>query len=163
MTTPERRTGPTSEQAREQDRELLRRYHDDGTVDLLQVADLVGEAAEDLRRDHTRVPARAHQRAAADGLAHLHHRLRGVELGADRLERQRHVRSGVTVRDRVHVEPVERLRVLTQRVAERQDHPPQGVDIQLLAYRHDRPLYRRVCASRRLGKGPFSRRSAPGR
>ena len=48
-----------------------------------------------------------------------------ADLGAHRLERQRHVRAGVAVGDRVHVEPVELLLVAAERVAVGGDDPGQ--------------------------------------
>ena len=86
--------------------------------DLVGAAERVGEAAQDLRQDHARVAARAHERAVRDGLAHRHPCSVAVaDLGAHRLERERHVGAGVAVGDRVHVEPVQLLLVRAQDVA----------------------------------------------
>ena len=50
---------------------------------------------------------------------------RTVELRDHRLEGERHVRAGVAVGDRVHVEPVELVLVRAQGVAVGGDDPPQ--------------------------------------
>jgi len=69
------------------------------------------EAPEDLRQDHARVAAGAHQAAVRRELGDLAH-LGGVRLldVLDRgLKRQQHVRARVAVGDREHVEPVHLL------------------------------------------------------
>src|SRR6266851_2955136 len=71
--------------------------------------DRARESAEDLREDHTRVAARAHQAAVRRELRDLAD-LGGVRLFHvldRRLEGEQHVRAGVAVRDREDVEPVD--------------------------------------------------------
>ncbi len=92
-----------------------------GALDPIEAVELVREAAQDLGRDHARVAARAHQRSAADRVAHLGHRLGRGQFAAHRLERERHVRARVAVGNRVHVQPVQLFLVGAQRVAKPQD------------------------------------------
>src|SRR6266851_1818928 len=71
--------------------------------------DRARESAEDLREDHTRVAARAHQAAVRRELRDLAD-LGGVRLFHvldRRLEGEQHVGAGVAVRDRADVEPVD--------------------------------------------------------
>ena len=88
-----------------------------------------GQPAQDLRQDHPAVAPRPHQRAMADGVA------RGGEVGRRRLDlgdhglqRARHVRAGVAVGHRVHVEPVDADLVVAHHVTEGGDGVPQGAD-----------------------------------
>ena len=82
-------------------------------VEPLLPGDRLSHAAEDLAGDDPGVAARAHQRAEADGGGDAICRLAGdglrlVQRGTDRGE---HVRSGVTVRHRVHVQAVDLIDV----------------------------------------------------
>ena len=75
------------------------------------------------------LPAGAHERAVADGLADLAPSARAVgravELADHRLERERHVGAGVAVGHRVDVEAVQLVLVGAQRVAVGRHDPPQ--------------------------------------
>ena len=94
-------------------------------LDVIERVELVGEAPQDLRGDDAGIAAGTHQRPAADRVADLFHGLRGRELGAHRLQRQRHVGAGVAVRNGVDVEPVQLFLVRAQRVAVAQHRPAQ--------------------------------------
>ena len=97
-----------------------------GSRDRLERRERVGEAAEDLREDHARVPAGAHQRTVPDRLADLLHvGAVGGQLVDDRFERERHVGAGVAVGHRVDVEAVQLFLVVAQHVAVRGDHAAQ--------------------------------------
>ena len=97
-----------------------------GGRDRLERRERVGEAPEDLREDHARVAAGAHQRAVPDRLAHLLHvGAVGGQLVDDRLQGERHVRAGVAVGHGVDVEAVQFFLMVAQRVAVRGDHPAQ--------------------------------------
>ena len=73
------------------------------------LAEHVGGSAHDLREDHARVAARAHQRAARDvARERLPARRRGLVDGlGNRAHRHRQVRAGVAVRNRIDVEVVD--------------------------------------------------------
>ena len=90
-------------------------------VDGPRPAELLGGAADDLRQDHARVAARAHQRRAGDFVCQLRAvcRVRGLESFGDALDREREVRTGVTVGHRVDVEVVDALPAALDRGAGR--------------------------------------------
>ncbi len=98
-------------------RRAERARHDRG-VDLAVGAERLGRAAHDLREDHARVPARAHQGRPG----HFLHqpgpivRRRAVELVDDRPCRQRQVRAGVAVGNGIHVEVVDAAAAALERV-----------------------------------------------
>ncbi len=93
--------------------------------DLGQARERVGEAAQDLRCDHSGVAAGTHEGTVRDCPADLLHALGGRELRGDRLEREGHVRPGVAVGHRVHVEAVQLLLVHAEGVAVAQHRSAQ--------------------------------------
>ena len=79
----------------------------------LAVAKIIGirervlQAADDLRQDHAAVAARAHERAVSRRRAHGGEgRLRRARVLQRRVDGVDHVRSGVAVRDRIHIQRV---------------------------------------------------------
>ena len=79
----------------------------------LAVAEIIGaresvlQTADDLREDHAAVAARAHERAVCRRRAHRGEgRLGRARVLQRRVDGVDHVRSGVPVRDRIHVERV---------------------------------------------------------
>ena len=97
-----------------------------GGRDRVEGRERVGEAPQDLRQDHARVAAGAHERPVPYRLAHLRH-VRAVarQLAHHRFERERHVRARVAVGHGVDVEAVQLLLVVPQRVAVRGDDAAQ--------------------------------------
>ena len=87
-------------------------------------ATTVGQAPQDLRQDHARVAAGAHERAVADRPCTPPARSASAPSSSahDRLEREGHVRAGVAVGHRVHVEPVDAVLVGPQGVPEAGHH-----------------------------------------
>ncbi len=77
--------------------------------ELVGLRERVGGAAHDLREDHARVAAGAHQRGPRHLLREAWPVVRPVarERFGDRPDRQRQVRAGVAVRHRVHVQVVD--------------------------------------------------------
>ena len=108
----------------------------------IEGAEAFHESAQDLRRDDAGVSSRAHERTSAHRLAHLGHRVGGPQLGAHRLERQRHVRTGVAVGHRVDVEPVQLLLVRAQCVTESEHRLAQICGGQAGQRRHRTSEYR---------------------
>ena len=96
---------------------LAQRRRDLGSADGFERCERVGHAAQDLRQDHAGVAPRAHERAVRHRLAHVVHPRGVADLGAHRLERQRHVGPGVAVGHRIDVEQVELVLVAPERVA----------------------------------------------
>ena len=78
-------------------------------VELLRLRDRLCEAADDLREDHARVAAGAHQRGTGEFLRERREIGRGrrVELLDRRANSERQVRAGVAVGDGIDVEIVE--------------------------------------------------------
>ena len=89
----------------------------------------VGQSAQDLGQDHPGVAPGAVQRAVGQGRCHPRHVVtagRGVRLSPGRTHGEQHVRSGVGVRDRENVQPVDLVGVGDQ-VTNRGVGPiPQG-------------------------------------
>ena len=86
-------------------------------------AHALAHAPQELGEDHARVAPGPHERAVADGPAHLGQRRTGrhtVELGHHGLERQRHVGAGVAVGHRIDVQAVD------VRLMLRAAHPGSG-------------------------------------
>ena len=97
-----------------------------GSRDRLEWRERVREAPQDLRQDHTRVPAGPHQRAVPDRLTDLLHvRAVGGQLLDDGFEGERHIGARIAVGHRVHVEAVQFFLMVAQRVAVRGDHTSQ--------------------------------------
>ena len=93
----------------------------------------LAHAPEELREDHARVPAGAHQRAVPDGLAHRGQAgpgLHPLQLADHRFEGQRHVGAGVPVGHRVDVEPVDVALVQPQGIPVSPHHGAQFVGAQ---------------------------------
>ncbi len=105
-------------------------------------AESLDEPAQDLGGDDPGVPSGPHERSPAHGVTDLVHRLRGLELGAHRLEGQGHVGAGVAVGDRVHVEPVQLLLVRAQCIPEPEHGVAQICGGQAGQRRHRAPEYR---------------------
>ena len=101
-------------------------------------ADRVGKTAQDLRHDDARVAPSAHERTVADGLADFIDVGGSLELGADGLERERHVRAGVTIGHRVDVEGVDHFLVTYQQVTERPNRRSDLLRAKSLGHRHGR-------------------------
>ena len=101
--------------------------HDVMRADAFERRERVRQPPQDLRQDHTRVAARAHQRAVPDCFADVaHRRVRGGgQLADDGFDREGHVRPRVAVGDGVHVEPVELVLVQPQHVAVRRHDAPE--------------------------------------
>ena len=78
------------------------------------------DAAQQLRKDHTGVAPRAHERPMGDRPANLRQVLLGtcglVELRHHRFDGQGHVRARVPVRNGIDVQPVDRFLVGAQQV-----------------------------------------------
>ena len=98
-----------------------KRARDHRLVDRIALAEHVGEAADDLAEDDARVAACPHQRGAGelarDGLVPVGIRL--LERLDDRAHRERQVRAGVAVGNRVDVEVVDALLIRLE-IAERE-------------------------------------------
>jgi hypothetical protein len=144
------------------DRRRLERRRELRPFHLGLLLDRSGEPAQDLTEDHAAVAARTHQRAVADGVTGgAEHIVRAgraararrtrvrrsrvgrnaVHLFHDGVERAGHVRPGVTVGDRVHVQPVEHLGVRSNRVSEGPHRGAQGLGVQPLEWWHGSTLY----------------------
>ena len=83
-----------------------------GVLLVLCVAEALSDAAEDLAGDDARVAAGAHERPVRDRLGDVVDRGVGgqrLDLAHDGAKREGHVRSGVPVRNREHVELVNLL------------------------------------------------------
>ncbi len=117
----------------------------DGGVDVFGIAAFgvaygLGQAPQDLRQNDTRVAPRSDQRSVADGVRHGGHV--GVvppgQLPYHRLEGERHVRPGVTVGDRVDIEPVDGFLVGAQDVPIGDDRGDEVFRLQALQRLHGR-------------------------
>ena len=113
---------------------------EDATVDVAGFVHHAAQCAQHLGQDHARVAPRPHERAVGHGAGH---RSQVVVRGLELLERRDrrlgghgHVRAGVAVRHRVHVEEVEHLPVVDQCVAEADHDGPQADGIQVGCYGH---------------------------
>ena len=93
-------------------------------VQAFRAFEAFAETAKDLGRDNARVTARAHKGTVGDGLAHVS-RARADRQARnvlhDHLERERHVRARVAVRDGEHVEAVDLFLARGQRLRCRRD------------------------------------------
>ena len=119
-----------------------------------------GQSAQDLAEDDTAVAACTHERPVTHRLASgLHVRCRAVELGDHRVERARHVGSGVPVGHRVHVQTVDRRRMGLHGVAERHDRAPE-----LAGSQHCHPCHAGEASKGTVSDGETARPgSAPAR
>jgi hypothetical protein len=119
-----------------------------------------GHAPQDLRQDHPRVAAGAHQRPVADRRARAHQvGGRAIDLGDHGVERAGHVRAGVAVGHGVHVEAVDRLLVGAHDIAERRDRVAEVVDPEAFERGHGRIVPSRCHTVRR--RTPSLRAMAP--
>ena len=135
-------------------RRAPKRARDCGHVDVLRRAERLGGTADDLREDDTRVPARSHQRGARQlpGERRAVGGLERVELLDHRAGRQRQVRAGVAIWDRIDVEVVD---VLPARFQRRQR--AAGQRAQLVELGHALRRTSSMCTSTRATRRPVRR------
>ena len=99
-----------------------------------RVAQNPGDAPEDLSKDHPRVAPGTHERSVGDcGAQRLEIVGDAVEALDDRLHGERHVGSGVAVRDWIDVEVVDHLTVVGEPSVEADDHAAQGGRVEIQA------------------------------
>jgi hypothetical protein len=101
-------------------------------VNLVALAELLGRAANDLREDHTRVAARAHQRRARKRMGErgaVVARGRAVEGLRDPARREQHVRARVAVGHGIDVEVVDPLPAPLERGHRAADEQAQRFEI----------------------------------
>ena len=134
---------------------------ENGSVDLLVLGQHVGEPPDDLGEDDAGVPARAHQRRAAQllGDGRLPTGARLLEGFDDGSDGQREVRPGVAVRHRVDVEVVDPAAVRLEARERRAGQLARAFDLQLSHGGHPRHGPRRRRPSNRSDARSRTRRA----
>ena len=123
-------------------RSLLQRTGQHRRVDVAGGGHRVGETPQDLRQDHARIAPGTHQRAMADGVAHLAHLVPGGRhLGYHRFQGERHIGAGIAVGNRVDIQLVDDVAVHAEGVSEPLHSGSQSLGAQAVC-RHDPRCYR---------------------